>query len=79
MKTTSQVINDTLQHSFLILWKEDKQKWEVSCTLLKIFLQADTYRDAINLMAKAILDYDLSKDFSDAIEKYKEDYITPKK
>jgi hypothetical protein len=25
MKSTGQFINDTLQHSFLILWKEDKK------------------------------------------------------
>ncbi|MEF9957388.1 MAG: hypothetical protein RR767_09340 [Acinetobacter sp.] len=78
MKSTGQFINDTLQHSFLILWKEDKQKWEVGCALLKINLQADTYAEAIQLLAKAILDYNLSQEFSDAIEKYKEDYINPK-
>lgn len=79
MKTTGQFINDTLQHSFLILWKEDKQKWEVGCALLKINLQANTYADAINLMAKTILDYNLSQEFSDAIEEYKEDYLKSKK
>ncbi|MEG2560111.1 MAG: hypothetical protein RSA22_10710 [Acinetobacter sp.] len=78
MKSTGQFINDTLQHSFLILWKDDKQKWEVGCALLKINLQADTYAEAIQLLAKAILDYNLSQEFSDAIEKYKEDYINPK-
>lgn len=79
MKSTGQFINDTLQHSFLILWKEDRQKWEVGCGLLKINLQADTYADAIQLLAKAILDYNLSQEFSDSIEKYREDYLKSNK
>ncbi|ENW95802.1 hypothetical protein [Acinetobacter sp. NIPH 298] len=79
MKTTGQFINDTLQHSFLILWKEDKQKWEVGCALLKINLQADTYAEAIQSLAKAILDYNLSQEFSNAIEEYREDYLKSNK
>nr|WP_314371088.1 hypothetical protein [uncultured Acinetobacter sp.] len=79
MKTTGQFINDTLQHSFLILWKEDKQKWEVGCALLKINLQADTYAEAIQSLANAILDYKLSHEFSEVIENDKEDYLKSSK
>jgi hypothetical protein len=47
--------------------------------LLKINLQADTYAEAIQSLAKAILDYKLSHEFSEVIENDKEDYLKSNK
>lgn len=74
MKTTGQAIASTLQYSFLILWSDNKQKWEAECIVLKIRLQADTYKEALEELVRAILNHNCSESLFDAIEKHKEDY-----
>lgn len=75
MPTAEQKFNDTLQHSFLILWKEDRQKWVVNCFLLKIEIEADTYRDALDALMLKLLRYKFSDDFIELIELDKKDYL----
>lgn len=75
MQNAEQQLDDTLQHSFLILWKEDKQKWIVDCKLLKINIEADTYRDALDKLTLRLLRHKFPEDFFDIIEQDKKDYL----
>ncbi|MCU4608235.1 MULTISPECIES: hypothetical protein [Acinetobacter] len=75
MQTTEQKLTNTLQYSFLILWKEDKQKWVVDCQLLKIEIEADTYKDALDKLMLKLLRHKFSDDFFDLIEQDKKDYL----
>lgn len=63
-----------LQHSFLINWNDDKQKWVVECILLKVNIEADTYRDAIDKLTLKLLKHQFSSDFFNLIEKNRKDY-----
>ncbi|HAV2953207.1 hypothetical protein [Acinetobacter baumannii] len=76
MKTVEQFSNDVLQHSFLIIWSEEKQQWQVECPLLKIRFDAETYKEALAEIFKAILNSDISSEFYETIEKHKTDYLT---
>ncbi|MFY6881759.1 hypothetical protein ACOUKA_06330 [Acinetobacter baumannii] len=75
MKTVEQFSNDVLQHSFLIIWSEEKQQWQIECPLLKIRFEADTYKEALTEIFKAILSSNISSEFYEAIERHKTDYL----
>lgn len=75
MKTSKQFVDEVLQHSFLIVWNDEKQKWRVDCSLLKIRFDADTYKEALTELCRAILKSNISEDFHKDIEKYKVDYL----
>lgn len=75
MQNAEQQLDDTLQHSFLILWKEDRQKWVVNCHLLKIEIEANTYKDALDKLMLKLLRHKFSDDFFGLIEQDKKDYL----
>ncbi|OTL19449.1 hypothetical protein [Acinetobacter pittii] len=75
MKTTEELASEMFQHSFLIVWNNEKQKWLVECPLLKIRFDADTYKEALTELCRAILKSNISEDFHKDIEKHKADYM----
>ncbi|MDH2103412.1 hypothetical protein N5J54_06610 [Acinetobacter ursingii] len=75
MKTIEQKFTKTLQHSFLIFWKDKEQKWVVECPLLKVKLEADTYKDALDKLTLNLLRQSFHHNFFDQIEQDKKDFL----
>jgi hypothetical protein len=75
MKSTKDFASEVLQYSLLILWSDEKQKWQVEWSLLKIRFYADTYEEALTELCRTILKSNISKEFHEAIEKYKVDFL----
>lgn len=47
--------NETLKHSILIIWSEEKQKWAAECPMLNLRLEASSYKNLLADVVKKIV------------------------